>query len=286
MNQLKEKIVLEEIKSRAIMAEINAKLRTAQTKMSRLEDLAKEFVVNAPADGMVIYSRSWDGKKGPGSRLSSWSPVVAELPDLSDMITKTFVNEVDISKVQKGQEVDIKVDAFPDNEYEGTVIEVANIGQDYRGNDVKVFEIVVQLDWTDSLLRPAMTTSNKIKTYTHEDVLFVPIEGVYSDSLSFVLAKMNGGVVKKEVLTGDSNEDEVIILHGLEEGDEIFLEYNKPFEELTFVPLDPNIKQDLLDKRLAEIAERKKEAEERAKNTKSTYEPKSNTSSGFTIFFD
>ena len=66
---------------------------------------------------MVIYARNWNGKKEPGARISAWDPIVAELPDLSDMISKTYVNEVDISKVRVGQEVDIKVDAFPDKKY-------------------------------------------------------------------------------------------------------------------------------------------------------------------------
>lgn len=50
---------------------------------------------------MVIYARSWSGKKEPGSRVTAWDPVVAELPDLTDMTSQAYVNEVDTSKVQQ-----------------------------------------------------------------------------------------------------------------------------------------------------------------------------------------
>ena len=48
-----------------------------------------------------------------GSTISPWSPEVAELPDLSSMISTTFINEVDIRKVKSGQFVEIGLDAFP-----------------------------------------------------------------------------------------------------------------------------------------------------------------------------
>ncbi|MCB0577945.1 MAG: ABC transporter permease [Phaeodactylibacter sp.] len=51
---------------------------------------------------MVIYARSWSGKKEPGSRVTAWDPVAAELPGLTDMTSQAYVNEVDISKVREG----------------------------------------------------------------------------------------------------------------------------------------------------------------------------------------
>ncbi len=66
--------------------------------------------------------------------------MVALLPDLSKMITKTYVNEIDISKVRVGQPVKISIDAFPDREYNGIVTEVANIGEQRPGSDAKVLK--------------------------------------------------------------------------------------------------------------------------------------------------
>jgi len=267
-NQLLKKYELTREKSIAKISEINTQLKQNQMDLKRLQDLAKGFRITAPKKGMVIYRNDWDGKIGPGSRISTWDPVVAELPDLTDMISKTYVNEVDISRVKKGQDVSIKVDAFPDNVYGGTVIQVANIGEQLRGYDAKVFEVVVQLNEVDSILRPAMTTSNEIITDIIPDVLAIPFEALFTDSLNFVFKKGNGKIVKQEVITGLTNEDEVIVDFGLEEGDEVFLTKPEGADDLVFVPLDPAIKEEIRKKqeaakkeREAKMVEKMKEAE-------------------------
>jgi len=191
---------------------------------------------------MVIYARTWRGKKEPGSRISAWDPIVAELPDLSDMISQTYVNEVDISKVQEGQDVKIQVDAFPDRSYTGKVIKVANIGEQLSGYDAKVFEVIVQVNEADSILRPAMTTSNEIITGTYEDILAIPLEGLQSDSLTFVYKDGGSGVVRQEIVTSLASSDEIMVEYGLSEGDIIFLVPPPGAEEAPFVPLDPATK--------------------------------------------
>lgn len=281
--QLEQKYELSKTKSIAKISEIMASLRTEQLKLNRLRDLAKEFTIMAPNSGMVIYSRSWNGKVSAGSQISSWNPTVAELPDLDDMISKTFVNEVDISKVKKGQDVKIKVDAFPENEYTGSVIKVANIGEQLKGYDSKVFEVTVQLNESDSILRPAMTTSNEVLTYTFDDVVFAPLEAIYNDSLTFVYKNDNGTTVKQEVIVGESNDNQVIIEHGLKEGDEFYFTPPSNAADLNFYPVDPAIKE-AIRKKIAEAkAKRKAAAEAKAKKA-AEYVPDNEAGGNFIIF--
>ena len=68
-----------------------------------------------------------------------------------------------------------------------------------------------------------MTTSNEILTGTYDDMLSIPLEGLQSDSLSFVYKDSGSGVVRQEVITGLSNADEIIVEYGLSEGDQIYL---------------------------------------------------------------
>ncbi|MBI5916743.1 MAG: HlyD family secretion protein [Bacteroidetes bacterium] len=281
--QLEKKYELTQTKSKAKINEILTSLRQEETKRQRLADLASQFEVRAPKDGMVIYARSWNGKIGPGSQISTWDPVVAELPDLSIMISKTYVNEVDISKVQKGQEVKIKVDAFPDRDYSGTVITVANVGEQLRGYDSKVFEVTVQLNEVDSILRPAMTTSNEILTYTFQDVLYLPLEAIQNDTLAFVYKKLAGKMVKQEVITGETNDNEAIIEHGLKEGEEVMLTIPENAETLTLVPLDPKIKEDIKKKLESEKKKRQEEALKKMKEVKENYQPKNDGGGGGNI---
>jgi len=186
---------------------------------------------------MVIYERTWNGKKGPGSQISSWDPIVAQLPDLSTMISKTYVNEVDINKVSIEQEVEIQVDAFPDKSFKGKVIEVANIGEQMRKFDAKVFEVTIELLETDTVLRPAMTTSNKIVTKIHDKVKFVPLETIQNDSLTYVFKQTDKGVIKQEVITGEFNDDKIIIKYGLKKGETVLLSIPENASDLEIVRL-------------------------------------------------
>lgn len=264
--QLLQKLQLTKEKSQAKISEINTSLKLNQDKFSRMSELASQFTVMAPKDGMVIYARSWDGSKiTPGAQISAWEPTVAELPDLNEMISKTYVNEVDISKVKKGQDVKLRIDAFPDRSYTGTVIQVANIGEQLKDYDAKVFEVIIQVNETDSIMRPAMTTSNEIVTYIYPDALSVPIEALQSDSVSFVYKKADGKIVKQEIITGDGNDDEVIVAYGLNANDEVLLVAPKDADKLAFVPLDQKIKDDIRKKQEAERKKREAEALARAK---------------------
>ncbi|MEM9885105.1 MAG: efflux RND transporter periplasmic adaptor subunit [Bacteroidota bacterium] len=236
--QLKEKYKLTQTKSDAKISEILNNLGKFQIRLQQLTDISKEFQVTAPSDGMIIYARNWNGKVGPGSQINTWDPIVAELPDLSDMVSKTYVNEVDISKVQKGQEVAIKVDAFPNQNYTGHVIQVANVGEELRGYDAKVFEVTIQMHESDSILRPAMTTSNEILTHIFEEVLYIPLEALHTDSLSYVYKKQGSDLVRQEVLTSESNDNEVMIELGLAEGEEILLSMPTKGEEYELLLLN------------------------------------------------
>jgi multidrug efflux pump subunit AcrA (membrane-fusion protein) len=285
--QLLKKYELKQQQAVAKIQEIDALLRQNQRQLKVYADLSEEFRINAPEPGMMIYARSWRGKKEPGSRISAWDPIVAELPDLSDMISQTYVNEVDISKVQEGQDVAIQVDAFPERKYTGKVIKVANIGEQLSGYDAKVFEVIVQVNESDSILRPAMTTSNEILTGTYDDMLSIPLEGLQSDSLSFVYKDSGSGVVRQEVITGLSNADEIIVEYGLSEGDQIYLVPPPGAEDANFVPLDPAIKEDIRKKQKEAEAKRQAEALRRKESVKDI-EPPSNSrnSGGNVIIFD
>ena len=190
--------------------------------MSDMEDVLSQFDIRAPAPGMVIYKRGWNGEKRTvGSEINPWDLAVATLPDLSTMISKTYVNEIDISKVRTGQEVMIGVDAFPEKEFTGEVIEVANIGEQLPNTDAKVFEVRIELNERDTILRPSMTTSNRIITKVLDDVLYLPLEAMHAnDSLTFVYTKNR---LKRVVVPGETNENAIIIEQGLKEGDVVYL---------------------------------------------------------------
>jgi len=219
-DQAVENYVLRDEKAKAEMQEVTATLEQAKRQKERMLDILKQFTVYAPKPGMVIYRRDWRGRKTEtGSTVSSWDNVVAMLPDLSQMITKTYVNEIDISKVRVGQPVKVSIDAFPEKEYPGEVSEVANIGEQRPGSDAKVFEVIIDVLETDTIMRPAMTTKNMIITAQIDSVLFIPIEALHSNDTMSAGAR----TIKTQVIAGQSNNNEIIILEGLNQDDQVHL---------------------------------------------------------------
>jgi len=281
--QLRAKLGLTQDKNRARISEINASMKQQKTKMNRLNSVAEEFTVKAPADGMVIYARGWEGKVTAGARLRAWDPVVAELPDLTEMISKTYVNEVDISKVSVGQETTVSVDAFPDKTYTGIVKQVANIGEQLRNYDTKVFEVIVSINEQDSILRPAMTTGIEVIINEYDSILHIPLESIFKDSVSYVFAKVGRETVRQEVVTGPSNDLNIIIVGGLDKGQEILLNKPQNADELKFAYFDENKKKELLAELERQENERKALLEEKKKNVKDDLELKDNSEPSFII---
>jgi multidrug efflux pump subunit AcrA (membrane-fusion protein) len=225
-DQAVENYQLQKEKAIAQVNQARAGMLEDQRRLDFLKDIKDEMIIKAPEDGMVIYKRNWRGEKqGVGSTVGAWDPVVATLPDLSRMISRTYINEVDINFVNKGQLVEIGLDAFPDKKLTGEVEDVANIGEQRPNTDSKVFQVLIDIHESDTTLRPGMTTSNLILAEEISNVVFVPVETIHSqgDSITYVYKKSGIGYIKQEVITGKSNSDETIIHEGVAEGDELFL---------------------------------------------------------------
>jgi multidrug efflux pump subunit AcrA (membrane-fusion protein) len=226
LKQAQENYQIKKEQNVAKMQQVAAELRKDRNELEGLMSLSEEFTIVAPDDGMLIYNKNWDGTPvKAGSQIGAWDPVVATLPDLSKMISKTYVNEVDIRKVKSGQHVEIGFDAFPDKKLKGQVIRVANVGEQRPNSDAKVFEVEIEVFGTDPLLKPGMTTSNKIITQTIQDGLFIPLECLHSayDSITYVFRKDGIKTIKQEVMIGDANAENVLILAGIKEGERVSL---------------------------------------------------------------
>ncbi|HRG60020.1 MAG TPA: HlyD family secretion protein [Bacteroidia bacterium] len=233
--QAKKNYFIKEKQLAAKMQEVSASLSQTNNKLEMLNNALKEFTVVAPKDGMVIYQREWNGKKkGVGSSVSPWEPTVATLPDLSTMISKTYVNEVDIRKVEMNQKVKVTLDAYPDKKLTGIVTAVANVGEQNPKSDAKVFEVSIQINEKDTTLRPSMTTGNNIIVGKLKNVLFIPLEAIHhdGDSLTYAFVKDGLSFVKREIKIGQTNENNAVIKQGLAKGEMVYLSMPEDKEKL------------------------------------------------------
>jgi len=223
LDQLNRSYTLRDAQTRTLVRNRRLFLSRMERRVKDYEEVLSGFVIYAPSPGMIIYKKERFGtKRKVGSNINAMDRAVATLPDLSVMLSKVYVSEIEVNKVLPGQEVHITVDAFPTRSYKGNIISVANIGEKLPNSDSKVFEVMVKIDGSDFNLRPSMTTNNKIMIKTFDNVVFIPSECIHTgaDSIPVVFTK-NGH--RQVVVPGEANEKEVIIEQGLEAGEEIYL---------------------------------------------------------------
>jgi multidrug resistance efflux pump len=240
LKQSTENYKIKRDKAIAKMQESSANVEKAQRSLEFIQEILQKCNVTAPKSGMVIYARDWSGqKKREGSNVSTWEPVVATLPDMSVMLSKTYVNEVDIQKIKVGQVVNIGLDAFPEKKYTGKIITVANVGEQKPNTDSKVFEVDIEINEKDTTLLPAMTTSNIIVAETLDNVLFIPLESVHNEQgVTYTFKKSGIGLVKQEIKLGKTNDNEAVVLEGLSENEEIMLSMPPNPENIELVRLN------------------------------------------------
>ena len=214
------KIQTEEIKQKKLsIAQDAARLKEAHETVNQLH-------VVAPSPGIAIIERNWSSgnKFQEGDQTWSGYPMI-QLPDLSKLKATININEVDIAKVTKGLEVQIKPDAFSDSVFTGTVKTIANLAINKDGKSkIKVFPVEILINETHKNLLPGLTVSCRIIIDKIEDVLYVPIDAVRVEGdKSYVYKKTASGYDKVEVETGINNSDYIIINSGLKENDKIAL---------------------------------------------------------------
>ena len=217
----RKKIQHEEISQKKLAIE------QAQSQLEEAKQTLNELILVSRSPGIVIISNNWstDNKYQVGDQCWPGQPLV-QLPDLSELKATVKINEVDISKIKKGLNVEIRPDAYSGQLYQGEVVSVANLAVNKeRNSDIKVFPVEVLItDLNDAKLMPGLTVSCKIIIDEINNVMFVPLEAIFSEmEQDYVFIKSGGSFKRRDVKTSLTNNDYVIIEEGLDEGDEVAL---------------------------------------------------------------
>ena len=209
--------------------------RQVLERSQELDKLFNSLEVRAPKTGILTYLKfPWGEIMKTGSKVGPYNSTIATIPEMTNLISRTYINEIDISKIKIGQKVKLGIDAFPDKQLSGQVLTVANIGQAMPNSDAKVFEVKIKIYGVDKDLKPAMTTSNGIEAGTFADTIMVASDAVFeNDSLKYVYKGLKKPV-KQIVWLGDENENHVLIKKGLKVGDVVWLTEPKNAIELNY----------------------------------------------------
>ncbi len=202
--------------------------------------------VVAPMDGLVLTKNVEIGESIT-SGVSSFNAgtVLFTVADVSKMIVKAGVNEVDIGKIRVGMPVKVTLDAYPKVAFQG---EINRIAPAVRIDDkVRVFDVEVHLDAQGRELRSGMTANIEVKGERKDKVLTVPVESVFQrddGEIVFVKKKLDAKQLeaaaknqkkddkeawktffeKRPVVTGLADNSRVQIVSGVKAGEELALE--------------------------------------------------------------
>jgi multidrug efflux pump subunit AcrA (membrane-fusion protein) len=134
------------------------------------------------------------------------------------------------------------LDANPDKKITRKVVKVANIGEQKRGSNSKVFEVIVEVNEKDTTLLPSMTTVNDVLIEKIPKKLSIPLECLHTEGkgdkkTNFVFKKKGSKIIKQEVTIGIMNENEIIVENGLNQDDDILMTIPVNPEKIEFVKL-------------------------------------------------
>lgn len=221
----------EQIESQKAIDEANirkSELRIKQCEMNlkRTQDQLNALTLRAPKKGMVVLQNIWSPNGVAKVKIGD-TPYrgmeLVSIPDLTVMVVKTKINEVDINRVKAGQKGIITLDAIPGPSFNGTVTNISKLARNEQGRDMKVFDAEITFDNTDDRLKPGMTAQCKIVTGIIPDILSIPLEAVFEKEDTTIVYVKKWRFDKRKVKIGQKNSDFIIIENGLRTGDKVAL---------------------------------------------------------------
>ena len=173
--------------------------------------------ITAPFQGTVTFV-----EVKPGDIVTLGSRAFG-LADLTRLFVDVDIPEVDIDRIQLGQDVTLTFDAVPNNQYAGVVTDVGRVGTSVQG--VVNFGVEVEVLEPDASIKPGMTAAVNVIVSQIDNVLLVPNRAVrVQDGKRVVFVMRDGVPTTVEITLGSSSDTDSEVVGGdLKVGDVIVL---------------------------------------------------------------
>ena len=146
-------------------------LATAMLKLKTAQKNLQNASITSPINGVVV---SREVSEGQTVAATMSSPTLFKIANNLDMMQITaVVDEADIGKVKVGMPVEFTVDAYPEEQFYGTVNQI-RLNSIVEQNVVS-YNVIIDTDNPDQKLLPGMTTNVTIITKSKEDVMCIPV---------------------------------------------------------------------------------------------------------------
>ncbi len=220
--------------ARAQIALLESKLRRAAAIVAETQSAIRQMTLLAPRNGTVVYVTNWRGdKKKIGDTCWRMERVI-EIPDLSRMIARGDVDEVDAGKITVGQRVTIRLDAHPDEEFHGTITKMSKTvqPQPQTKDPSKVLRVEIALDRSDpAKMRPGMRFQGTIELQRQRNAMLVPRNAVFVSARGpYAVRRGWFSTSETPLRLGKQNDKSVEVLSGLSATDRVLVKSEKKEE--------------------------------------------------------
>ena len=180
LKEAKTKLAAQAIIHHAEEKKQQLKILQSQNQTNEIKRQLDQLTLRAPISGMVVHHPDWNGNKPTiGEKVRPGRGVI-DLPDLSRMQVKIRVNEVDAARLQTNQPARISLEAFPNKQFRGRLISTTRIAsKKAEESQVNVFEAIVEIAGSDSLLKPGMTAQVRLQLAELPNVTMIPTGCVF-----------------------------------------------------------------------------------------------------------
>jgi membrane fusion protein, macrolide-specific efflux system len=208
-----------------------ARLRAAEVALATARDRLRYTSILAPFEGTIIQRNVQPGEVVvPGMTATVEGRPLLMLADMSVLLVKTDLNQIDVARAKKGQTAEVTLDALPGKKWKASVTRVAPAAVDVRGRDSFPIEAALEAGQDLGAIKPGMTADVRILIETRPKVLLLPIEAVTTEKNKSTV-ELNEHVPGKsapqsrvvEVELGERNDREVEIKKGVSEGNEVLI---------------------------------------------------------------
>jgi HlyD family secretion protein len=147
---------------------------------------------------------------------------IMTVADMSEMIVKANINEVDVGKLKKGQKVVIGFDAVKGRVYHGEVKRISPSGTEEA--NLVIYPVEVEILDSDDRIRPGMTADLDIIVGEADNVICIPRQALVNEEGKTMVIKREGGkVIREPVIAGLDDNIKVEIKSGVKEGDTLLI---------------------------------------------------------------
>lgn len=208
-----------------------AELKLQQEDLAEAELQKSRCEIKATQAGVVAYANEewWSESRRIREGGTVYErQVVFFIPDMELMQVEVKIHESEVKRIAAGQKAILRVDAFANQSFTGTVKSVAQLSNSDRffGGGVKEYPTVITLDKAASVaLRPGMTAEVEILVDSLTDVLAVPVQAIAEHRRKhFVYVDADDSLERREVQIGQTNNRLIVVESGLEPGEVVALD--------------------------------------------------------------